>query len=433
MKKKIIKLKNKPFIRNVAVIASGTVAAQVIALLASPIITRLFGPEAYGLMGLFQSSIQVIFPLAALTYPDAIVLPKSDQDARGLMRLSFYISILLSIFSFFIILIFGNTIVIFFNIETIESFILLFPLVILFTGLMQINEQWLIRINHFKTVAKTQFYRSFLINSGRVGIGYFYPKASVLIILTAIENGLRVLLMRLHLRKFPYKLNANYGNKSTLKELAARYKNFPIYRSPHLFIEKLQGNIPVILLTILFGPVATGLFSIARTVLLVPSQLIGKSIGDVFYPRISESINRKENISQLILKATIGLSLVGIIPYGLIMAFGPWLFSFVFGSDWLTAGEYARWMSFWIFTMFVNRPCSKALPAMLAQTFQLKYTIFTLIFRLLAFIIGYLLFSNAVVALAFLSVVAGILNIGLIIFTLRISKKFDKKNLTETV
>src|SRR5699024_11567282 len=123
----------------------------------------------------------------------------------------------------------------------------------------------------------------------------------------------------MYLKKSTLSRNEQKRNESSIKLLIKYYKEFPIYRSPQVFLEKLQGSIPVLLLTIFFGPIATGFFTISRTVLSVPSQLIGKSIGDVFYPRISEAINKKENTSKLILNATLGLGAVGIIPYGIIV------------------------------------------------------------------------------------------------------------------
>lgn len=64
--------------------ASGTAMAQVISMLLAPIITRLYGPEAYGMMGTFMAIIGIFTPIAALTYPIAIVLPKIMKMRRGL-------------------------------------------------------------------------------------------------------------------------------------------------------------------------------------------------------------------------------------------------------------------------------------------------------------------------------------------------------------
>src|SRR5699024_4538293 len=119
----------------------------------------------------------------------------------------------------------------------------------------------------------------------------------------------------------------------------------PVYRAPEMFLNAISQGLPVLMLTAFFGPASAGFYTIGRTVLNIPSQLIGKAIGDVFYPRIAEAANNKEDLNKLIKKATFVLSGIGIIPFGIVILFGPSLFSFVFGSDWIIAGEYARWIS----------------------------------------------------------------------------------------
>jgi len=114
-------------------------------------------------------------------------------------------------------------------------------------------------------------------------------------------------------------------------------------------LSAVSSNTPVLLLTSFFGPAAAGFYSIARSVLGIPSTLIAKSVGDVFYPRVSKTVQNRQKIAPLIIKATFYLALVGLIPYGIIMLFGPWLFSLVFGQDWAIAGQYARWVSLWSF------------------------------------------------------------------------------------
>src|SRR5690625_4256592 len=92
MKNKLRKIIKKPFIKSVIVMSTGTIAAQVVKMFLSPIVTRLYGPGALGIMRVLISIIQIIGPMAALPYPIAIVLPKNHLNAKGLIRLSLYIS-----------------------------------------------------------------------------------------------------------------------------------------------------------------------------------------------------------------------------------------------------------------------------------------------------------------------------------------------------
>ncbi|WP_236315732.1 hypothetical protein, partial [Enterobacter hormaechei] len=59
-------ISNNKFLKSVAIIASGTALAQIINLAAIPLITRLYGPQAYGMMGSFFSIVNVFIPLSAL-------------------------------------------------------------------------------------------------------------------------------------------------------------------------------------------------------------------------------------------------------------------------------------------------------------------------------------------------------------------------------
>ncbi|RKQ34299.1 lipopolysaccharide biosynthesis protein [Oceanobacillus halophilus] len=423
MRNKMERLVKQPFIRNVFILSSGTAAAQIVTMALSPIVTRLFGPEAYGLMGTFTAIVFIITPIAALTYPMAIVLPKSDSDAKGLVKLSLAISGVITLFVALLLIIFSQQIVTLFGIEEIAPYLYLIPIVVLLAGYLQVVEQWFIRKKQFGVSAKATFTQSIIVNGGKVGFGFFHPVAGVLIIFSAISQGLMASLMLVY-AKYSFRSVIAESVSVPIKELAKKYRDFPMFRAPQVFLNAVSQSLPILLLTTFFGPAAAGFYSIGRTVLGVPSQLIGKSVGDVFYPRIAEAANHKENMTQLIKKATLALGAVGILPYGLVILFGPWLYGLVFGLEWVKAGEYARWIALWIYFMFMNQPSVKALPVMSAQSFHLKFTVITLSTRTILLAIGYYVFSSDLVAIALFGVSGAILNILLIVLTIHKSKGF---------
>lgn len=429
MKQKFNTLRKHPFVKNVFIMASGTAAAQVITMALSPIITRLYGPEAFGLLGVFTATIAVITPIAAFTYPIAIVLPKSEQEAKGIIRLSLNISVTISIIVAVILMLFNESIVQLFNIGAITPFMYLIPLVILFAGLLQVTEQWLIRTKQFGITASVKFFHSLVLNGSKVGIGLFYPVAAVLIVLTVFGQLLNALMMifgviRKNNKNGQSSVLEDSSDPLSLKKIAKRYKDFPLFRAPQVFINAASQSLPVLMLTSFFGPASAGFYSIGRTVLSIPSQLISKSVGDVFYPRISEAANNGENLTKLIIKSTFALAAIGVLPYGIIILFGPPLFAFVFGTEWVTAGEYARWIALWVFFMFINQPSVRALPVLSAQAFHLKFTFFTLITRTTVLAIGYFVFSSDLVAVALFGVSGGMLNIILILMSIQRSRNF---------
>src|SRR5699024_10248705 len=262
-------------------------------------------------------------------------------NAKKIIELSLIITVFNAILSLIILLFFNNSIVNLFNLKEISNYMFLIPLVILFGGFMQVSEQWLIRTKQFSINAKVTILQSAITNGSKVGIGFFYPVAAVLVVITAMANGLKATLMAILSKKSSYKEVENNVDEElkTTKQLAKEHYDFPMYRAPEMFLNATSNGLPVLMLSTFFGPAAAGFYSIGKTVLRLPAELIGKSVGDVFYPRIAEAANNKENLPLLIKKATLALAGVGILPYGLIIIFGPTIFSLVFGSDWAVAGE----------------------------------------------------------------------------------------------
>lgn len=402
--------------------ASGAAGAQLIGMLMSPIITRLYGPEAFGIMGTFASMLTLIVPIAALTYPIAIVLPKSNLKALSIMKLSLIVTLIITIISLIVISIFLELITSIFNLYEIKYYLFFIPLAILFGGSMETIEQWLIRTKQFSVNAKVKISQSVLVNFGKAGWGFIQPTAAALVLFTACKDGLKAVMMYIYSDKKKL-VESIEKEQYSLKELASEYKDFPIYRAPESFFNKLAQSLPVLMLTAFFGPASAGFYSIGRTVLSMPSRLVANAVGDVFYPKITEAANAKKDISKLIKKATLYLSGIGVFPFGIIILFGPEIFSFVFGTEWVTAGEYARWISLWAFSNFINKPSVRTLAVLNAQRLHLLYTVFTTIIRASVLAIGFFIFNSDVVAVALFGSFGAVLNVGLISLTLYLSKR----------
>ncbi|HCG6981483.1 TPA: oligosaccharide flippase family protein [Vibrio parahaemolyticus] len=424
---KLKELTKSKFIRNVAIVAMGTAGAQVITMAFAPIITRMYGPEAFGLLGTFMAILAIATPIAALTYPIAIVLPKSDQDALGIAKLSVFLAFAMAAILAVIISIFGDSLVASLSLEGIAGFLLFIPAAMLFSAFYQILQQWLIRKKQFKITARAAVIQSMSLNVAKVGMGFFHPVASVLIILATVGSALHALLLWLGLRKQSSALTSKIDNEqpSNIKKLALKHKDFPLFRAPQVAINALSQSLPVLMLASFFGPDAAGFYTLGKTVMSIPTTLIGKSVCDVFYPRITEAAHNKENLFHLLLKATLALATVGFIPFATVVAFGPWLFSFVFGAEWFIAGEYARWMALWLYVAFLNRPSVAALATLSMQDIFLVYEMLSVLLRVIALYIGFVFFSDDIIAIMLFSIAGVLLNYSLVFYTLIKSRKVN--------
>ena len=85
------------FAGDVLKLVSGTTIAQLIGILASPILTRLYAPEAFGALALFTSITSILGVIACLRYELAIMLPESDEDAANLLGVSLLSALLIAL------------------------------------------------------------------------------------------------------------------------------------------------------------------------------------------------------------------------------------------------------------------------------------------------------------------------------------------------
>lgn len=414
IRKTCFRLYKRQFVRNVAVVASGTAGAQAIAMACAPFITRLYGPDAFGLLGTFMAIMTVILPVAALTYPIAIVLPKQDQEAVGLYRISAYIAIAMALLAICILSVFGQSLINLLQIQSIKSFIWLVPLGILFGAWRQMNQQSLIRKKRFRITAQVAVLHAALINITKICIGLFAPLAGVLIVIYALGIGLNAGMLSLGLRKTGFHQGYRHQKKmppTQVWELAKKHYDFPLYRAPQVLLNAVSQSLPILMLATFFGPASAGFYALGKRLLELPSQLIGNSVGSVFYPRITAAAHTNENVTRLIIKATLALAGIGLVPFALVIAFGPWLFGYIFGSEWVTAGEYARWIAMWSFFGFINKPSMVSFPILNLQGLALILEIFSISLRVTALLVGFYFFKNDVLSIALFSIAGIILNI----------------------
>ncbi len=426
---KVRKLRDNRFIRNVITVAFGSVGAQAITMALMPVVTRLYSPEAFGVLGAFAGIITVLMPVAALTYPMAIVLPKSDRDAIGLAKLSLKLALITSVIVALALTLFGGEIAHLLNATDAQSYLLLVPVAMFFSAIHQVTEQLGFRFHQFRWSAKAALLQSTLINTSKVAIGYYYPTGFALVSLQTITAATHGMFIWLGIRTtVERQVKKDYISKSTSAgDLVKTYSDFAKFRAPQVLINAISQSLPVLMLATFFGTVAAGYFALARTAVGIPSALLGKAVGDVFYPKISAAASNDEELYPLVKKAVLLLSAAGVIPFSVVIIFGPLLFSLVFGSEWETAGEYARWLAVWMFFMYINSPAVKSIAVVEKQELHLLFTCITVAIRAASLYLGYSLYNDEILAIAVFSTLSAILNVLLIGLAMFFCKKFDTK------
>jgi O-antigen/teichoic acid export membrane protein len=421
---RIRRLMTSHFLRNVAVVAGGTATAQIIGIAFSPIIARLYGPEALGIVGVFMAALAVIAPLSTLTYGIAIVLPASDDEARALLKLSLLIGLVITTLSAVIFGGFHQQIADAIGFAAASTLLLLAPIVILLSATAEPLQQWLVRKKQFRAISRISIMESAATGTSKTAVGLIAATVPALLVLGTLASVLRTLLLWLSARHtlLGRSDRPSEGDEPqddvSLKDIAYRYRDFPLFRAPQDWLNTVSHSIPILILAAFLGPAAAGFYTVARRVLDLPSSLISGSVGAVFLPLIAEASHRSEGLRPLILKGTAGLALAGLLPFGVLVAFGPWLFGFVFGAEWVAAGQYARWLAVWLYFRFINVPSVQAIPLLGLQGQLLVYEIVAVTLRVAFLAFGALVLQSDLAAIAMFSITGALMYVWLIVWVL---------------
>ena len=138
------------FADNVVTLTAGSALAFGVSIIASPITSRLFGPEEFGLAALFMSGASILGAIACQRYEMAIVLSKEDKDAASLFVLCGMILIatttLTATFSFLL----GPQVLAYLGADDLNPYLWLFPIYVFLIGLQIPLRHWHTRYRRFR-------------------------------------------------------------------------------------------------------------------------------------------------------------------------------------------------------------------------------------------------------------------------------------------
>lgn len=370
------------FMRNVAMIATGAALAQALLLLVSPLLTRLFSPEAFGLLGVFMAVAGIIGPSAALRYELAIPVARTERMAGTLLYLGLIVAAALSALSGVIVILWADDIGALLDAPALAPYLYLLPIHIFAMGAFLAFSQWAVRRKHFSVLARNPLTRAVATTVVQLGAGITALGQGWLIIgfFTGHVAAALGLVGRL-MRREAEALRPPRRLRASLVAAARRFRRFPVFAAPQELLNALSQQLPNLVLAAFFGPAVVGLYWLTMRVLQAPAQLIGQSVRQVFYQRICDLLNRGGSSFSLMAKTTGALALVGALAFVPVIVFGPMLFALIFGEEWREAGEYARWVALWSWVGFANVPAVCGLQAMGAQKGLLVYEIFLFIGR----------------------------------------------------
>jgi O-antigen/teichoic acid export membrane protein len=346
----ILRIKKSGFLKQAAILTSGTAIAQLIGIFSAPITYRIYQPHDYGTLGLFMTCSSLFSLFSTLQYHNAIITAEKDDDAEYAALLSVYISIIFTAVSFILIFFLKDSIGTWLGNRDLVHWLYWLPISILFTGLNLIFSALAVRSGKFKFLSGNRIISALIVPAISIAIGLQISGPAGLIIGLLVSQILPTILL---IRKQKFSIKHSPQN---LKTVGRKFRNFPLFSLPAGWLNNFSNQVPVFLLNSIGGTRLIGYYNLSNRILGMPSQLISTAIGELFRQKATKEYHEQGSCRKTFLKVLVLLAVIGFLPFLTVALFGPELFSFVFGKKWNEAGEISQIFSVLFFFKFVVSP-----------------------------------------------------------------------------
>lgn len=403
------------FMKSAGLMAGAAVIGQLLMLAATPLLTRLYDPSAFGIFAVVSASMGLILVISSLRYEMAIPIMRNDRSARSVLVSALGINALTAGATLAVLLAWRVDVARLLNMSGQADYLLLIPLGLLGAGSYRALNFWALRKNEFGVVAQTKLTQSISnvavqVVAGVVGVGAIGLIVGHIFGFTA---GVVRLAKGAGLKRRAFVLRD--GLRRTVVLLGG-LSRFPKFDVPGSLVDFLGVQLPNLVLAALFGPVAAGTYFLADRILTAPMSIVSQAISQAVLAGARETIAQRRLLRQT-LRIILSLAAAVALPAIVIMIAGEHLFSRVFDESWRQAGIYAAWLVPGFAVQFIYSSISTTLAATKGQKLNLAIHSCLLVLKVAALWVGQQTGDplRAIIGLSLANVIGGVLAIGVVL------------------
>ncbi len=409
------RIRANKFLSSVLLLAGGSAIAQGITVGVTPILTRIYTPEDFGMLAGFVSALSIFMVMGSLRFEFALPQIQNRRTAQALAYLSLLLVFLVGVLAFCSLLLLHLVLD---KESRVWEIIWLLPLGLTFAGAFQVANYWAIREKDFKGLAKANINRSFLQAFMQVVLGIAGMGAIALAVGYVVGQAIGA--YKLLVRALPASKRISPWRH---RVIACSYRRFPILSVPAGLLNISAVHLTPFLLLYTYGAATAGFFSLAQRAMGAPMAFLGMAIANVFLselPRIKEK--EPEQLMGFYLVACRNLFIVGL-PIVAGATFLLWYgVEIIFGEEWSEAAFFSLYLAPFFLGQFVVAPLSQTLTVLGRQDAQLLWDFIRLVLPNSLFFLIYMIgggVTEAVFLYGLMMAVVYILNIFLTVICLR--------------
>jgi len=405
------------FLKNITTLAAGTTVAQVITILVSPLLSRLFTPEDFALFAAFTSIAGLFAIVATGKYELAIILPDEDRDAAQIL---FAVVLLVGIVSIFspVVLIVLSKFSPACNLILSNNLLVYFIVFVFCSANLEALRYYFVRIKQFKAISYRTILGSLITVFLNVIGGYFFNIPAMFVISTTIAQVLCVVLFVYFIKK---SIKFSWFSVKTVKTFLFKYRKFPVFTMPGQLLNSFTGSLPILVLPALYSQNDIGQFAFVQKIVGIPMTIIGGSVAQVFFQKFAAV--RRDEQKKLFFKTFFYLFVfITICAIPCVIVAVP-IFNVIFGAKWLFAAKLAQILAPMYIAQFAVSNISGAVYIVNGKLkIELGLQILRFVLVVAAFFISFMLHVSFVQSIIFFSIAMIIWYLAILIISLMITK-----------
>ena len=359
------------FVRGSVTVAAGTGLAQVIVLIATPFLTRLYSPADHGVLSMATSLLFVLISIGCLRYDFALPLPERDVDAANLLAVALLANAVSSAIVAVILIGAGPALIPPLGLAPLGGLIALLAVAQFAGGATSALVHWALRARDYTSVATNRVTQNAVLVGGQLAFGFVRAGAPGLF-LGAVAGSCAGML-RLVATTWRRDRDAlRRISPAGMAAAAQRYRRFPLVSSWSALLAALGVRAPLVLLILIHGTATGGQYALAERVLYLPLTLVAGSVGQVFVAEAAQATRTGAGgLVALYRRTTLTLARIAIVPAIAVAVVAPILTVPVFGAAWTEAGLYIAVLVPMFFMTFVATATGNVLNVVERQGLQL--------------------------------------------------------------
>ena len=331
-----VALRRSKYLWQVSTLLSGSLISQIIALLAAPLLTRLYSPEAFGVLALLVAIVAAIAPGVSGRYEAAVVVAKRDER-QDFFFIALWVTLAVCVVFFIILLIAFDPISSWLNAAGLGGWLWFAPLLLLFTGLIAVMRAWANASENYALISRSAVFQSLVLSILSIMLGLVGPKNSGLLLANLI--GPAVVCFYLFVSLNSVFVDGDWRWDKRKRTIALYNSDFPLFNAPTNMLNGVMTALPVFFLARYFSETVVGYYALLARVGVAPLSFMAESVSRVNLKKVSELIHSGQNPIPYITKITIALFLLSLVPTIFLFFLAPELFAFFFGAEWRAAGN----------------------------------------------------------------------------------------------